>query len=184
MADESKPLDGKTTFDDKVIFEAQRLSYDAARVIAEKIAKRISGRTKDHAVVIAGTQFLADLSSLAATAEVLVELEQDYHAFAHPAQSMTRSVSRGESNAGFHAALIPPLLPILSAATAAAQGALSLVSLFRQDVDYKGVPVSIDTVAFEIELAARVRMHKAREVIVPDLVVFRKPSSAPGSLKT
>ena len=42
MADEFKPVDGKTTIDDKVMFEAQRLSYDAARVIAEKIAQRIA----------------------------------------------------------------------------------------------------------------------------------------------
>ena len=55
MADEIKPLDGKTTVDDKVVFEPQRLSYDAARVIAEKIARRISGRTRDREVVIAGS---------------------------------------------------------------------------------------------------------------------------------
>ena len=38
MADQPKSLDGSTTVDEKVVFEAQRLSYEAARNIAENLA--------------------------------------------------------------------------------------------------------------------------------------------------
>jgi hypothetical protein len=183
MADDIKPVDGKTTIDDKVMFEAQRLSYDAARVIAEKIAQRISQRTKEKEVVIAGTQFLADMSNLVATKAILEELAKDYALLAETTPSVqaefaTRSLWRGA------VAITSKLNPVVGAVTAGVQSALTLVSLFRQDVDYKGVPISIDTLAFELELAARVRMHKAREVIVPEFAVFAKPSAKDGALVT
>jgi hypothetical protein len=181
MADDIKPVDGKTTIDDKVMFEAQRLSYDAARVIAEKIAQRISQRTKEKEVVIAGTQFLADMSNLVATKAILEELAKDYALLAETtpvaqAEFATRSLWRGA------VAITSKLNPVVGAVTAGVQTALTLVSLFRQDVDYKGVPISIDTLAFELELAARLRMHKAREVIVPEFAVFAKPSAKDGAL--
>jgi hypothetical protein len=183
MADEIKPVDGKTTIDDKVMFEAQRLSYDAARVVAEKIAQRISQRTKEKEVVIAGTQFLADMSNLVATKAILEELAKDYALLAEAAPSAratlaTRSFTRGI------VAITSTLNPVVGAVTVGVQTALTLVSLFRQDVDYKGVPISIDTLAFELELAARLRMHRAREVIVPEFAVFATPSAKDGALIT
>src|SRR5674476_764124 len=87
MADQPKPLDGATTADDKVVFEAQRLSYEAAHNIAEKIARRISERTKGREVVIAGTQLLADFSNLVAIKAMLEELAQDYDALAELARA-------------------------------------------------------------------------------------------------
>ncbi len=181
--DDTKPLAGTTTVDEKVVFEAQRLSYDAARVIAEKIAFRISGRTRDQIVIIAGTQLLADMSNLVAIKAVLEELVREYSALGdtvekQPAAEQGSLVKDARSPAAFTTVLSSTL----AAATAAVQSALTLVALFRQDVDYKGIAITLDTQAFEIELAGRVRMHKAREVIVPDFAVFTAPHGEEGSL--
>ena len=184
MADEIKPLDGKTTFDDKVMFEAQRLSYDAARVIAEKIARRISERTKGKYVVIVGMQLLADMSNLVATKAVLEELAAEYDALATSAHSYPSIPYAGTVTTRFNPALAAAVIPVWGTVSAGVQGALTLFSLFRQDVDYKGVPLSIDTLAFELELAARLRMHKAKEVVVPDFAVFAKPASTTHALET
>lgn len=181
--DDTKPLAGTTTVDEKVVFEAQRLSYDAARVIAEKIAFRISGRTRDQIVVIASSQLLADMSNLVAIKVVLEELAREYSALAHTVETLPVAVHGSlNEDARSPAAFTTALSSTLTAATAAVQSALTLVALFRQDVDYKGVAITLDTQAFEIELAGRVRMHKAREVIVPDFAVFAAPQGGKGSL--
>jgi len=186
MADDIKPLDGKTTVDDKVVFEPQRLSYDAARVIAENIARRISGRTRDQVVVIAGSQLLADFSNLVATKAVLEELANEYDALAKATHASTPVLpaavrsTRPRTTELLHLNLAAPLETV----TAGVQGALALLSLFRQDVDYKGVPVSIDTLGFEIELAARIRMHKASEVIVPDFALLAAPEKDAGAIRS
>ena len=181
MADQITPLGGKTTVDDKVLFEAQRLSYDAARVIAEKIARRISERTKGREVVVAGTQLLADMSNLVATRSVLEQLAHDYDALAKIAHALPPAVPRGALTRGY-ITLAATVAPGLEAVSAGVQSALTLISLFRQDVDYKGVPISIDTLAFELELAARLRMHKAKEVVVPDFAVFTAPATGAGTV--
>ena len=100
MADDIKPVDGKTSIDDKVMFEAQRLSYDAARIIAEKIAQRISQRTKEKEVVIAGTQLLADMSNLVATKAILEELAKDYTLLAEAAPAALATLATRSLRAG------------------------------------------------------------------------------------
>ena len=193
MADQVKPLDGTTTVDDKVVFEAQRLSYDAARIIAEKIARRISERTRGREVVIAGTQLLADLSNLVAIKAVLEELEYDYDGLAGLARvSVIGPVHKAPLTAGIVdtrstfsvAAAVGVITSGLGTVAAGVQGALTLVELFRQDVDYKGVPIAIDTLAFELELASRLRMHKTKDVVVPAFAVFAAPARGDSAFRT
>jgi hypothetical protein len=166
-------LEGKTTVDDKMVFEPQRLSYEAARSIAEKIARRISGRTRDRHVVIAGTQLLADLSNVVATKSVLEELAGEYDSLARAVSTSTSVVPLGHYySRGRQTEYVQLAVPSFDTISAGVKGAFTLLSLFRQDVDYTGVPVSIDTLGFEIELAARIRMHKAKEVLIPDVAVL------------
>ncbi|HMI57524.1 MAG TPA: hypothetical protein VK511_05720, partial [Gemmatimonadaceae bacterium] len=173
-------------------FEAQRLSYDACRDIAEKIARRISGRTRNQEVVIAGTQLLADLSNLVAIKSVLEQLVYAYGTLAdlargsaklprHKAPAAAGVVGTGATFSVVSA--VGAAISGLGTVTAGVQGALTLIELFRQDVDYKGVPISIDTLAFQLELASRIRMHKASAVVVPDLTVFSAPSRDDGALR-
>lgn len=191
MPDPVKPLEGTTTIDDKVVFEAQRLSYDASRIIAEKIARRISERTRGREVVIAGTQLLADFSNLVAIKAVLEELADDYDALGELAHASVPA-HKGPLVAGVvdirstfsPAAAAAAISSGIGAATAGVQGALKLVELFRQDVDYKGVPIAIDTLAFELELASRLRMHKARDVFVPAFAVFAAPVRGESAFRT
>jgi hypothetical protein len=191
MADPVKPLDGTTTVDAQVVFEAQRLSYDAVRNIAEKIARRVSGRTKGQEVVIAGTQLLADISNLVAIKAVLEELADDYDALAElahasvPAHKIPTAAGIVDLRTTFSTATaVGAITSGFGAVTAGVQGALTLVELFRQDVDYKGVPIAIDTLAFELELASRLRMHKARDVFVPSFAVFSAPSRGESAFRT
>ena len=194
MADTPKTLDGNTTVDEKVVFEAQKLSYDAARIIAEKIARRVSERTKGKEVVIAGTQLLADFSNLVAIKAVLEELADDYDALAELAHASVPGAAHKppkisgivdtRSTFSTIAAAAGAITPGIGAATAGVQGALTLVELFRQDVDYKGVPIAIDTLAFELELASRLRMHKAKNVVVPAFAVFAAPARGESAFRT
>ncbi len=197
MADQPKSLDGSTTVDEKVVFEAQRLSYEAARNIAEKIARRISERTRGREVVVAGTQLLADYSNLVALKSVLEELAEDYDALVQLAhvfvlgpvhQALVEAgIFDARSGAGVGAAAgaaVGAITSGFSAVTAGVQGALTLVELFRQDVDYKGVPIAIDTLAFELELASRLRMHKAKDVVVPAFAVFAAPARGESAFRT
>jgi hypothetical protein len=182
MADDIKSLEGTTTVDAQVVFEAQRLSYDAAIVIAAKIARRISERTKGREVVVAGTQLLADLGNLVAMKTVLRELARDYDAVTGLAHPSPLGIPIHKYLGDLQTAFSAIVAPTIGAVTAGVQGVLSLVSLFRQDVDYKGVPIAIDSRAFEIELAARIRMHKSKEVIVPDFSVLDAPATDAESL--
>ncbi|HEV7703718.1 MAG TPA: hypothetical protein VGO46_05460 [Gemmatimonadaceae bacterium] len=193
MADAPKPLDGTTTVDAQVVFEAQRLSYDAVRIIAEKIARRISGRTRNKEVVIAGTQLLADFSNLVSIKSVLEELVNAYASLADLARGSAKAPThRAPAAAGVVGtgsrftviAAVGAAISGLATVTAGVQGALTLIELFRQDVDYKGVPIAIDTLAFQLELASRIRMHKATAVVVPEFTVFSAPSRAEGALCT
>src|SRR4051812_41722487 len=80
-------LDGTTTMDDKLKFEPERLSYEAAvrlaRQIADDVCTRIPRTTNgkpDHPVVVASSGYLADLANRSWSEAVLDGLKQDYDA--------------------------------------------------------------------------------------------------------
>src|SRR4051812_1799248 len=82
------PLEGKTTIDDKLLFEPTRLSYQCAARIAERIAGQVMESIRGKVVVIAGVDFLADLANLNAAVAVLEALERDYMGLVTVAQSI------------------------------------------------------------------------------------------------
>src|ERR1700734_4313465 len=93
------PLEGKTTIDDKLIFEPQRLSYESARVIASQIVCPIADRIKDQVVVVVSTSVLADFANLQAAYLTLEGLTQEYSSISQHAQ---RSVdNRNKPSTGF-----------------------------------------------------------------------------------
>jgi hypothetical protein len=181
MQDTSSPSvtapQGKTTIDDKMFFDPERLSYESAATIAERIAREIEASVRSETVVIAGTRLLADFSNLQASYVLLDSLRRDYESIGERAQSLVGQKAPQEEGlesfvsksvgvvAGTVAAVISP-------ATAAVGAALGLVSLFRQDVDYHGEKTLVDALAFEIALAAEVKIVGATNVYVPDLVVL------------
>ena len=177
-------LEGKTTVDDKMVFEPQRLSYEASRAIAEKIARRISERTKDRLVVIAGMQLLADFGNVVAIRSMLEEIAGEYDGLTKAVQASTYLVPHAPVTTRSRSDYAQLAVPSFDTLSAGVKSALSLLSLFRQDVDYRGVPLSIDTLAFEVELAARLRMHKARHVLVPDFTMFTTSDTGASALRT
>jgi hypothetical protein len=181
------PLEGKTTVDEKMRFEAERLSYEAARQIASKIAELVSHRTSEKRVVIAGVQLLADLSNLVATRLLLEGIESDYRALASAldaaAPPTSEQVPSGSPRTLDAATAVAAGVPALTPLASVVGAGLSLASLFREDVEYRGVKSEIDATALELELAARIRANGAAQVVVPDFLVFSDPVEAKHGLR-
>jgi len=177
VAESIKPLEGTTTVDDKMTFEPERLSYVAARTVARCIVTKARDQIGNAAVVIAGDAFLADLGNLSTAKMQLGMLTDD---FRRVAQSLD-APSRISPQSGIERTMaIPAIVP---AVTAGLQGALGLVSLLRENVEFHGVVTKIDPRAFEIALAAELRKQDVTDVYVPDLMVVETPLETDGSLR-
>jgi len=172
------PLQGKTTIDDKMFFDPERLSYESAGDIAGRVACKVKDKVRDEVVVIAGTRLLADFANLQAIYALLDELQREYGSIADQAQSLVgRSTPKElEIHEGFVSAELgagaKTVASGITPVTTLVGAALGLVSLFRQDVEYHGEKTVVDALAFEIALAAQVHHHGARTVFVPDLSVL------------
>lgn len=202
------PLQGTTTVDDKMVFGPQRLSYASADAIAERITSQVKSQVSGRLVIIANTALLADFSNLQAVYLNLDSLQSDYDAVSSYASAMNQrragaatkpkgagpkildsiALESGPGSlagspildiAGLAAAAVTPLAPV----TAAIGAAIGLVSLFRQDVVYQGTVTTVDGLAFELALAARVKAAGASSVYVPDLAFILSADSGPGSVR-
>jgi hypothetical protein len=179
------PMEGKTTVDDKMVFEPERLSYQSADRLAFRIATAVKATVKDQLVVIAGTTFLSDLANLQAAKVVLEQLQRDYVAL----EELARSIAERREPAvtpPTAAAPVPHvaaravgLEPIMTGVSLA----LGLVSLFREDVEYRGIQTVVNPLAFELSLASKVKAAGAMKVFVPDLVALPSPHSGDNSLR-
>jgi hypothetical protein len=176
------PLEGKTTVDDKMVFEPERLSYQSADRLTDRIATAVKAAVKDKQVVIAGTTFLADLANLQAIKVVLEQLQRDYAALEELARSIReptvteRAVVAPEPHVEATAVGIEPIGIGVSLA-------LGLVSLFREDVEYRGIQTVVNPLAFELSLASKVKAAGAKKVFVPDFVALPYPQSGDNSLR-
>ena len=202
------PLQGTTTVDDKMVFGPQRLSYASADAIAERITSQVKNSVYRRRVIIANTALLADLSNLQAVYLNLESLQSDYNAISSYAAAMNQRRARAstkpkglghpvlesvESETGADSQAGSAILGIKGLATAAVTSmapvtsaigaAIGLVSLFRQDVVYQGTVTTVDGLAFELALAARVKAAGASSVYVPDLTFILPADLGAGSVR-
>jgi len=180
------PLEGKTAIDEKMFFEPERLSYQSGEAIAAAIAQAVKDDILQKTVVIVGTQLLADFANLQAIYATMESMTRDYESVASLGRDLSvrrsgpgrESTSKETSAAEFAVALTGAIAP----ATALVNAAVGLVSFFREDVEYYGAKTVVDTLAFEISLAAHLLQGGAKEVIIPDLRVDPTIRTDPGSL--
>lgn len=179
------PLAGTTTIDASMSFEPERLCYECAQQIAERIANKVSDVFSGKTVVIAGTRLLADFANLRAIYIQLDSLEHDYEALGSRFQS--REAPKTQHRIAFESAVAGGVSAVTGVAAAAlspaaslAAASLGLISLFRQDVEYHGTKSTVDALAFEIALAARIKEDGARRAYVPDLVALPPPDTDTG----
>jgi hypothetical protein len=203
-----EPDAGKTSVDDKMMFETERLSYESADAIACAIALELRTQLKTQTVVIVGTALLADFANLDALRVTFKDLENEYEAIGTRAAAVRQAPSQPGAKAP-QAGATPRLLDevlvpeasgpaaLVGALSAAAIGAaaasmlgvaaplvgaaLGLAGLLKQDTQYYGDRTSLDPLAFELALADRVKRGGATAVIVPNLTVF-EPAKKPDSL--
>ena len=196
---DSTPDVGKTTVDDKMTFEAERLSYEAADGIAARIASDLGTDLAGRTVVIASTALLADFANLEGLQVTLTELHAEYDAITKRAGGTvpgapppTEKPLTDAQPLRVNEALVPPgskAGAVIGGAVAAGVGGflpllnagLGLVGLLKQDTEYHGDRSTLDPLAFEIALAGRVKLAGAAKVVVPNLTVF-KPSKGHGGL--
>lgn len=170
------PLGGTTTVDDKMTFEPGRLSYLAARRIAAVVAEQVKPYVGEKPVALAGDAFLADLGNLGASKVQLEMLIDDYERISLSLTAAPAKVATSTATAALASAVVP-------AVTAGLQGALGLVALLRENVEFKGFDTKIDPRAFEIALAAQLTAHHVADVYVPDLIVVKTPAEGPESFR-
>ncbi len=182
MADDTPlratPLEGVTTVDEKLTFEPERLTYAALRQVAAEIVASAGEHLAGRQVVVADQAFLADLGNLAAARLQLDMLARDYR---HISASLGRAAEPGGEPEAV------PEVAILGGAAVAGlatglQGALGLVSLLRQDVEVRGVPVRIDARAVDVAVAGALRASD-HAVLVPGLTAIRAPLDTAGSVQ-
>jgi hypothetical protein len=189
-----KPLDGKTTIDDKMFFEPERLGYESVVEVAKKIADQVHNKTSDRIIVIAGPSVLADFANLQAVHGILDSLLHDYNGLSELAAPKPRvhgEIYEETFTEEAEAATIPSaaalvgsvVASVISPATTLVGGTLGLVSLFRSDVEYHGEKTSIDTLAFEIALANQLRANCEIKVFIPDLTVLPLSGAIPNGLQ-
>ena len=182
---------GKTTVDDKMTFEAERLSYQAADDIAARIACDLRTELVGRTVVIASTALLADFANLEGLRVTLTELHAEYDAITNRAGGTvpgspptTEKTLTDEQPLRINEAFVSPgskLGATIGGAVSASVGGvlplinagLGLVGLLRQDTEYHGDRSTLDSLSFEIALADRVKCAGASAVFVPNLTVFQ-----------
>lgn len=185
------PLEGKTSIDDKMFFEPSRLSYQSVDHIAQRITTEVQEAAQNRTVVITGTSLLTDFNNLQAVYLMLESLERDYKALAGHAEVITKwptPLQHEESNSSKLQSDVTSPATLISGAnlnpvTTLLNTALGLASLFREDVDYRGLNTVIDPLTFELALAAKLKAGGANEVFVPDLMVVSLAEATTGSLR-
>jgi hypothetical protein len=187
-----QPLEGKTTIDDKMVFEPERLSY----VSAAKVAAEIAGKLPDPKelgplIVIARVSLLADMANLQATGTLLDGLQQDYESLGGQAKDLLQSRGSGlQMEAAPDTAEKPEItnlpapIPALPLVAAGLNAALGLVSLFREDVSFSGVKTGVDALAFELALASALKKRGFARVLIPDLCVIPAGGATEDSLQS
>lgn len=189
---EVKPLDGKTAVDEHMKAGPARLTYVAANTIADNIVAEVRNRVGSDPLVIVSTATLADFANLEAASVTLDGLKREYDLIADLAARSSARPAPAKPGGPLRESVTGALASIASVAGAASAAlgpagalvgmALGVVSLFRQDVEYKGTETTVDPLAFEIAVASALKKAGAPLVVVPDLLIPRPPSQAEGSL--
>jgi hypothetical protein len=182
------PLEGKTTLDDKMAFEPERLAYVSTRAAAIKVALRVleklpqaQGNNPARTVAITGGPLMADLNNLSAMLVLINQIKKQYDTCAAIAKALAvPSVPPppldAEGDEGFESVksiaksvaksiASAGFPPVASAATAV----IGLLSFFRSDVEYKGATAKVDQLALRILIADKLKC-RCTEVIIDELV--------------
>lgn len=173
--------EGKTTIDDNLAFEPERLSYEVAGEISQQIADLVKQAVRDKTVVVADLDLLTSLSNLVAAGVVLDSLKRTYEGLSGLSESLSRQKSRDLQPMEMRAAMVLPVTPV-TAVIAGIQAALGVVRLFREDVDFRGAKTAVDPLTFSLALAARLKERKAEKVFVPALFVLQPADAQSSSL--
>jgi len=165
---------GKTTLDEKMTFEPERLSYESADKIAIQIAEAVREDVANETVIIVDLAVLGDFANLRAVTLELAALLAEYTGLAGSAAALqkrrTAPASEIDEEASTHNLMLATAGPA-AAVSAVAEAGLGLINLFRQDVEFRGAETKVDSLTFEVAVGARVKKAGAVKVFLSDLVV-------------
>jgi hypothetical protein len=173
-----KPLEGKTTIDDKLSIECELLCYNSLNKIAAQIAAEFSeGHSSAHVI------FLDDTcrSALQVHRAFSLEVELLKHEFGRVKEAAAPELPATEGEV-VQEALTPGL--VTSALKASVNGArglagsvIDLLALFRTDTTYSGRTVTINQNSLALSLAGALT-KRGHSVIYPKLLLFPTSNSA------
>ena len=168
------PLDGKTTIDESVKVEAEMMTYEAASHIAAGIVATLTEVDVEPDNVGDLKQRGAKLEPLVKNGELVI-LHDDasfaalklLETFYGQASILKEALDpRGQRVTPHSAGLV------LDATRAFAGSALDLLSLFRQDTEYKGRAVTLKQSAIAAQIAGRLAEKHIR-VVDPRVLILR-----------
>jgi hypothetical protein len=176
----SKPerLQGLTTIDDKVFLECEMLAYASIEIIAGKIAAEMEAVTRPATDI--GPVTVAETRAIATGPRLVILVDDELLAALRLFASLKLQLSLFEKGFGGVAAtptetprmaFAAPALA-LAGVTAAVEGVVDLLGLFRQDTQFSGRAVSIQETALYLELAHALRA-KSFEVRYPRLLTYK-----------
>lgn len=149
---EVKPLDGKTTVDDKVAIESLTLAYASIESIACEISRVVNARNPSRVVIHngSGVGSLLQYESFLAQTEVI---RQAFLNAVPPADLPSKEAVA--------------LAAVIPAVTGTVKAVIDLISLFRTDVDIKGKDFIIDDTALVASVAHKLQSKGKIAVFYP-----------------
>lgn len=166
------PLDGKTTADSNVVISSTVLAYASTSKIAKRIANEISAHGCVHSIMIHDDANVGSLSYYQAVLKVALTINKEYETTLE-AQEPTRFA-------------IPPGMA-LDTGISYAKSFLELISLFRTEVDLKGVQITLNADAIVAEVAHNLVQKEILvtypKVFAPDLFYIEQeePQKTPAT---
>ena len=161
-----KVLEGKTAVDDDVKIETQMFSYNAVQEISKQIATRVNthiNSTTGNSTAGAATIFIHDISLQSAI--------RAYQAFLIQKYAIQRELLRLEKNLedkGPEKTMKSQAIPSVAGT---ARSVIDLLSLFRQDTEFKGRSVIVEEEALVAQVAHEInKLNQNATVVYPKLL--------------
>ena len=149
-----KVLEGKTTIDDNVTFESEMFSYKAVQEISKQIASQVNNRVPTKGAII----FIHD-AALQSALRAYQALQVQEQAFQHRLQLLLDNLKNLDQPTTMKNAPFPIV-------AGAVRSVIDLLSLFRQDTDFKGRSFTVNEEALVAQVANEINKLNGNVTVV------------------
>lgn len=180
-----KPLEGKTTIDEKLSIECEILCYKAVRKITEQIAKEFQAyhskapqkddKEKPVCIIFLDETFKSALQLHQAVVLQVDLLKEGFGQILPPKaeEAAEIQIREGRGLAPMAAPAVVAVTAGIAAATALGKSVIDLLALFRTDVSYAGRSVAIKETSLVLDLAHQLCSKDTWTFLYPRLLLYQ-----------